>query len=566
MGIDTTLSRKEFLGAAGAGALVPLLGGFSGSILGGAPLIQDDGEITEADLKIIEKLGSFSFTAEERKAALNSVKEFRGEYESIRTSGVPYETMPAVHFVPTGKRAGRFPWESVGPDKVRLPDTDEDIAHLTVAELAPLVRDGDLSPVRLTRICLDRLKKYGPHLLCVITLLEDEAMAEAKAAENEIRAGKYRGPLHGIPTGVKDLFAYTGHPTTWGAEPFVDRELDYDSAVVLKLRDAGAIICAKLSLGALAMNDHWHKGRTRNPWNPAQGSSGSSAGSGSAMAAGLLPFTIGTETLGSIVSPSHRCRVTGLRPTYGAVSRHGAMALSWTMDKAGPICRTAQDAMIVLAAIEGGDPRDPGTQWARPRYESPDDYVGRCGSAKKAKVGYLAGDGDKDYLKPLREAGFDLQPVEISPPDGALLTGLSIESSAAFESITLSGEVNTIKNSLWPGIFRAQRYHLSVDYVQTLRARSILMRDFEEQLGDFDVIAAPGRGSHLLLSTNLTGHPQLYLPQGEKDGSPLGLSLIGRLYGEPALCAVGQSVQELMQIHRRRPDFAAILANDPTPR
>jgi Asp-tRNA(Asn)/Glu-tRNA(Gln) amidotransferase A subunit family amidase len=553
MGFDTSLTRKEFLGAAGGGLLLPWADGFSGDL---SSLAAQEGEITEADLAVVEKLAGLSFSDEERKAALSTVKEMQGEYKTLREMEIPYEAAPAVHFQPSGRPAAYHDWDGVYVQDKYTYRNDEEIAFMTVAELSVGVRTGKITSERLTRICLDRLKKYGPHLLCVITLLEEEAMAEAKKADREIADGNYRGPLHGIPTGVKDLFAYKGHPTTWGAEPFVDRKIDYDAAVVENLREAGAIICAKLSLGALAMNDHWHKGRTRNPWNPKQGSSGSSAGSASAMAAGLLPFTIGTETLGSIISPSNRCRVTGLRPTYGAISRHGAMALSWTMDKVGPICRTAKDCMIVLAALEGADRRDPGTLWRRPRYQSPGNYALDPRSHDKVKVGYLA--GSEKVAEQLKAAGIKADPVEIDGPDGSLLTGLSTESSAAFEEITRTGVVNKIQKSAWPGIFRAQRYHLAVDYVQSLRARTMLMATFEKQLKDYDVIAAPDRGSHLLLSTNLTGHPQLYLP-AEKGG----ISLIGRLYGEPALCKVGHHLQGTLGQYRKRPDMDVIEAFDP---
>jgi Asp-tRNA(Asn)/Glu-tRNA(Gln) amidotransferase A subunit family amidase len=551
MGFDTTLSRKEFLAGAGAGLVLPWLptAGLA------APQRRTEGPaITEAHLESFEQMaGLAGFSAEERKAALPSVAEFRENYRQMREMEIDYSTPPATRFMPMwpqGQTASmRAKAEELNPRPV-LPLNRSALNSLTVWELAALIKAKKISSVELTEHFLARLQEYGPKLLCVITLMPERAMREARAADAALARGEWLGPLHGIPYGVKDLFAAQGAPTTWGAEPFVDRVIDEDAAVVRQLQRSGAVLCAKLSLGALAMNDHWHKGRTRNPWNPRQGSSGSSAGSASAMAAGLLPFTIGTETLGSIVSPSHRCRVTGLRPTFGKVDLAGAMALSWTMDKAGPICRTALDCQLVLNALALGP------------FERTQDTAPRLPALKGLRVGRLANDAaldDEDAphslaMNALAAVGILPAMAEFTVPEDAALLGLSVEAAAAFDAITRSGEVNTVKESAWPGIFRAHRYTAAVEYIQSLRARRMVQERFEQEMEPWDVVIASDRGSHLLLTTNLTGHPQLYVPLG--DGR--GVSLIGRLNGEEALTAVGWALQREIDVFRRIPDLSGL--------
>jgi Asp-tRNA(Asn)/Glu-tRNA(Gln) amidotransferase A subunit family amidase len=396
----------------------------------------------------------------------------------------------------------------------------------------------------------------------VITLLEDSAMAQALVADDEIAKGKYRGPLHGIPFGAKDLFAFKGHLTTWGAEPYKNQVLNYNAAVIDKLLAAGAILVAKTSLGALAYGDIWFGGMTLNPWNPKQGSSGSSAGSAAGTAAGLFAFSIGTETLGSIISPSTRCRVTGLRPTFGRVSRYGAMALSWTMDKVGPICKTSEDCAIVFSVIHGADDRDPMSVDFPFSYRSTVDL-------KKLKIGvpmpfgYKDGDDIAKDLGPagtiLKNLGATFIPVKISPPAQGVSEVLTIEASAAFDEITHDGRVDSMKGSLWPPAFRASSMLTGVDYIQAMRARTTLMHKFEAELGDLDLIVANGSGGDILVTTNLTGHPQMFIPMGLNDqGRPIGTSLIGRLYEEGTLLAIGNMLQQATGAYRKRPDLSQL--------
>ncbi len=544
MGFDTTLvDRRSLLGTllAGAGALA--LPHHAVAVL------QEKPDLTVDDVAILEKAFGLKFSPDERKAIVTSLLQQRRGYEAIRGLNLGNDVAPAFVFVPEGKQplVGRKNDVRTKADQSKR-GTDEDVAFLPVADLAALIRKKSISCVDLTNIYLMRLKNHGGSLLNVVSLTEDRALRQAKLMDQELSRGRYRGPLHGIPYGIKDLFAAKGYPTTWGAEPFMTQKIDHDSAVVERLEAAGAVLCAKLSLGALAMNDHWFKGMTKNPWNLEQGSSGSSAGSASAMAAGLVAFTIGTETLGSIMSPSHRCRVTGLRPTFGRISRHGAMALSWTMDKVGPICRTAQDCALVLAVLHGADSRDPSSVDRPLRFRADPDLA-------KLKIGYLESDtAVTEDLALLRTLGANPLPIKISPAPQGIDGLLSVEAAAAFEAITRTGEVNTITSSLWPGIFRGNRFVPGVEYIQQMRARTLLMRRFEAELGDFDAIVASDRGSALLLITNLTGHPQLYIPMGlNARGVGRGLSVIGRLYDEGTILGIGTRVQEKTGFWKLRP-------------
>ncbi|MBX3097918.1 MAG: amidase, partial [Fimbriimonadaceae bacterium] len=318
--------------------------------------------LSSDDIAKAEKLAGVSLTEEQRSALARQLQAQRRAFDELRNGDIPNDLAPMTPFVPQGKvknLAGPVDANVIRRDRLRRPNNDEDLAFMTVAELGQLIRTKQVTSRELTELSLRRLKDYGPRLLNLVSLTEERALAHADLMDAEVQRGRIRSHLHGIPYGIKDLFAAKGAPTTWGAQPYREQVIDHDSKVVQMLESAGAVLCAKLACGALAMGDVWFAGTCRNPWNPTQGSSGSSAGSASAMAAGLVPFTIGTETLGSIVSPSQRCRVTGFRPTFGRVSRAGAMTLSWTMDKVGPICRTAEDCALVLTAIVGADPDDP---------------------------------------------------------------------------------------------------------------------------------------------------------------------------------------------------------------
>ena len=558
MGFDANISRKNFLAASLAAAFTPF-----------ATLAQNANRTTYSveDVKGAERLSGISLTDEQRKAVLQSLNGSRSGLDSIRKAGLSNGIPPAFNFVPHGKKpkAGYKNDLKIAPPKPFVkPTNPEDIAFLTVAELGVLIKTKQLKPSELTEIFLARLKQYGPKLNNVITLTEDVARQQAQVADDEIAKGKDRGPLHGIPYGIKDLFAAKDYPTTWGAEPYKNQVIAYNCAVVEKLSAAGAIMVAKTSLGALAYGDIWFGGLTLNPWNPKQGSSGSSAGSSSGTAAGLFAFSIGTETLGSIISPSQRCRVTGLRPTFGRVSRVGAMALSWTMDKVGPICKTAEDCAIVFSVIHGADPRDPMSVDYPFTYRSSVDL-------KKLKIGVVIPAGYKegdDLTKDLgtaatilRSMGATFTPVKISSPTQGVSEVLTIEAAAAFDEITKDGRVDTMKGSLWPPAFRASSMLTGVDYIQAMRARTTVMHRFEEELGSLDLIIGSAGLGDLLVTTNLTGHPQIFIPMGlNEQGRPIGVSLIGRLYDEGTILAIGNMLQQATSVYRKRPDLSQLPA------
>ncbi|MBS1728940.1 MAG: amidase [Armatimonadetes bacterium] len=555
MGFDAGISRKHFL----TGSLVAAFAPFQ-------VLAQnaDRATYTIDDIKGAEKLAGITLTDDQRKVVLRTLAGSREGLDKIRKAGLSNDVAPAFNFVPQGKKpkAGyRSDIRTTKPKSETRPSSDEDLAFMTVVELGNLIRNKKLKSTELTEVYLTRLKRYGPLLHNVITLTEDLARQQAIDADAEIAKGKYRGPLHGIPYGLKDLFAAKEYPTTWGAEPYRNQILTYNSAVVEKLTAAGAILVAKTSLGALAYGDIWFGGQTLNPWNPKQGSSGSSAGSAAGTAAGLFAFSIGTETLGSVISPSQRCRVTGLRPTFGRTSRWGAMALSWTMDKVGTLCRTAEDCALVLAAIHGADHRDPMSVDYPFSYRPSADF-------RRLKIGIVTSEGfDSDDVSKeigvageiLRGFGAKLSPVKFSPPTDGVSEVLSIEAAAAFDEITRDGRVDSMKGSLWPPIFRASSMLSGVDYIQAMRARTKLMQRFEEEFGDFDLVIGPERAGDVLVTTNLTGHPQLFVPMGlDNQGRPTGISLIGRLYDEGTILSVANMIQQSTSVYRKRPDLSIL--------
>lgn len=526
---------------------------------------QNPDDITVDDLKVYEKMIGISFTDDERKAILGDVRQARAGMNAMRKSTVPYTVEPALIQTPLGGGTQPGAKISAKPTSTKAPNisklSDEEIAFLSVRELGNLIRTKQLSPVRLTEIYLARLKQYGPKLLNVISLLEDRARESAKRAEAEINSGKYRGPLHGLPYALKDLFATKGDLTTWGAGPYKSQKFDYDAEVVNRLEKAGAILIMKASLGALAMNDVWFGGKTKNPWNPARGSSGSSAGSASSTAAGLVAFSIGTETYGSIVSPSNECRVTGLRPTYGRVSRWGGMALSWTMDKVGPICREVEDCALVLAAIAGSDPKDSSA------VDRPYNWPLRI-DPKKVKLGVLARKGsdgkpvaldeNDPAIKILRECGFDPKPVSITPMGPGIDMIIDVECASAFDDLTRTERIYELKDSMWPGIFRAARYIPAVEYVQAQRLRRMFMEQFAQEFGDFDAVMATGIGQNLI-QTNYTGHPQILIPFGDDGkGVSVSRSFVGQLYREDMLCAIAKVFQDKAGFHLKHPDLSKL--------
>lgn len=514
--------------------------------------------ITAEILHEAEKMIGLELTEAQEKMALAGANRNLASYEGLRRIEVPLDTELATLFHPAlpGKRYSktRTPLRRA---RVKTPafKTVSDLAFCTVSQLAELVRTRRVTSVELTEMYLDRLKKQGEKLLCVITLTEDLARRQAAEADREIASGKYRGPLHGIPYGIKDLFATKGIPTTWGAEPFREQMINYDATVVERLHEAGAVLVAKLSMGALAQGGRWFRGMTRNPWQPEEttiGSSGSSAGSASATAAGLVGFAIGTETLGSIVSPSSRCGVTGLRPTYGRISRYGAMALSWTMDKIGPICRGVEDCALVLDALYGPDGRDltvgdAAFNWnpARP--------------LAKMRIGFLQKEfeqGDEarrklyaTALDALRGEGANLQPIELPKFDAQVLRIiLSAEAATAFDDITRDGRINQLSGQApgdWPNSFRTSRFIPAVEYLRAQRARRLLMIEMDRLMSQWDVFVSPAPGSASLLITNLTGHPAVVTPCGLVNKLPQSIMFTGNIYDEGAPLRVAFAYQQV---------------------
>jgi Asp-tRNA(Asn)/Glu-tRNA(Gln) amidotransferase A subunit family amidase len=407
---------------------------------------------------------------------------------------------------------------------------------------------------------LGRLKKYNPRLKCVVTLCEKLALKQASIADDEIMAAKYRGPLHGIPWGAKDLLATRGIKTTWGASPYKNQIIDEDATVVRMLREAGAVLVAKLTSGALAWGDYWFGGQTRNPWDPEQGSSGSSAGPASATAAGLVGFSIGTETWGSIISPSTRCGTSGLRPTFGRVSRHGAMALSWSMDKIGPICRSVDGCAQVFSAIVGPDGQDPSVK-DLPFFWRPDLPL------KNIRVGFLKNEFKKDnknyendqkVLDTLRSLGVQLIPLKLPDlPVKSLSFILSVEAAAAFDDLTRSGRDDLLVRQIrhaWPNVFRHSRLIPAVEYIQANRLRVLLMKEMARILKNIDVYVAPTFAGDNLLLTNLTGHPAVVVPNGfDEKHRPTSITFTGNLYREAETLRVAGAYQQATVFHQQHP-------------
>ncbi|MBB6611438.1 amidase [Pontibacter sp. Tf4] len=523
-----------------------------------------DSTITVAMLQQAKQLIGLNFTTAQLDSATTELEDFRKGYERIRKVPLPNNVAPALVFNPIPVR---YTWpkeqqkfEVEIPGKTKLPANRDDLAYYSVPQLAALLKSKQITSEELTRFYLDRLKKYGPTLECVTTLTEELALKQARQADQEIKAGKYKGLLHGVPFGVKDLLATKNYKTTWGAAPYKDQQIDMDATVVQRLQDAGGVLVAKLTLGELAMGDVWYGGKTKSPWDLSKGSSGSSAGSAAAVAAGLLPYAIGTETLGSIVSPSTACGTTGLRPTFGRVSRHGAMALSWSMDKIGPITRSAEDAAIVFNAIYGPDGKDLSV------YDAPFNYS-KSINPKKLRVGYLKKDFEGKYgfkendeaaLETLRKAGIELIPIELPDlPVNDLIMTISVEGAAAFDELTRSGNDSKLKQqhkNAWPNIFRSGRFIPAVEYLQAQRVRTLLVQQMQERMKDIDVYISPSFGSSNLVVTNLTGHPCVVVPTGfQKNGMPTTITFIGKLFGEAEALALAKLYQDLTPHDEKRP-------------
>lgn len=535
-------------------------------------------EITVATIASAEEVAGLKFDEAERAMMLESLKTQELRLEALHKIPIANSVAPAIVFNPVP------PWHTLpratkkamvrSPVTARtVPSNLDELAFLPVTELSELVRRRRVTSLQLTQMYLARIKRYDPVLKCVITLMEDRALAQARAADAEISRGRYRGPLHGIPWGAKDILAVRGYKTTWGAGPYKDQVVEEDATVVQRLDNAGAVLVAKLTLGELAQGDIWFGGTTRNPWKVDQGSSGSSAGPASATAAGLVGFTIGSETLGSISSPSTRCGTTGLRPTYGRVPKTGAMALSWTMDKLGPICRSVEDCALVLDAIHGPDGKDTSAIAASFNWNaSLKPTTLRVGYVKAAfdlpvtdpkdekRTLHATKKFDDAALGVLRGLGINLIPVDLPDlPYDAMRIILTAEAAAAFDELTRSDRDKEMVQQGrfdWPNTFRTARFIPAVDYVNANRVRSNAIRAWDELMQKVDVIVTPtgAAGLFQLVATNLTGHPAVILPNGFRDdGTPVSLTFLGGLFEEAKLLAVARAYQEATKFHLARP-------------
>jgi Asp-tRNA(Asn)/Glu-tRNA(Gln) amidotransferase A subunit family amidase len=517
------------------------------------------------DIKHSQKLIGLDFEKERIDTMYNYLAENKVGYDSLRKYPVSYETFPAILFDPhpTGFQ---FPEKTenpdfIIPDDVMLPVDLQAVAFYTIPQLASLLKHGKITSEALTQLYIDRIKRYDGQLLSVITLTEELAIKQAKQADQEIASGNYRGILHGIPYGVKDLMAVEGYRTTWGTAPYQDQVLEGTAEVVKKLEAQGAVLVAKLVSGALARGDVWFGGKTKNPWDLSQGASGSSAGSGAATSAGLVAFAIGTETLGSITSPASRTGITGLRPTYGRISRQGAMSLSWSMDKIGPLCRSAEDCEIVFSVLFGKDPVDPSTN------DAPFNFSRK--EPNEMRVAYLKKDIDSDTS----EVGANIQaslevfktmgvePVAIELPTNYPYDGFDIilraEAGAFFDELVRSGEVDRMEEqggSSRANSLRQSRFIPAVEYLQANRHRRVLIEEINELFNDFDVIIAPSFKGKQLIITNLTGHPAISVPNGfDNKGRPTSFTLIGNLYDEGSILALAKAFQKATDFDSKHP-------------
>ena len=549
----------------------------------------EDG-ITAETVAAAERIMGVAYTPEERAQMLGNLEGQIAAAAARRATPFPNDLPMASRFdprlpgfapPPAPRPGGREPI-AAGP----CPADDEDLAFAAVAEQAQWIARGELTSARLTEMYLARIARLGPELECFVTVLPERARAEAAEADAEIAAGRRRGPLHGIPYGLKDLFDVAGGRTTWGATPYRDRVAEADAAIVEKLRAAGAVLIAKTTTGALAYGDIWFGGTTRNPWNLNEGASGSSAGSASAAAAGLIGFGIGTETLGSITSPSQRCGTTGLRPTFGRVSRRGGMALCWSLDKVGPICRGVEDCALVLAAIEGVDPGDRGS------LEAPAFAFDPTSGIEGLRLGYLPeafeDPGATDVDRAALEAATALAggATAVSLPDlpwGALMAILYAEAAAAFEDLTLSDRDDELvwqADGAWPNTWRKARFLSAVDHVQAERLRYRAMQALGALFEEVDVLIGPFMTGPMLVASNFTGHPCLHLragfdrvasrseaslsdaklsvgeaTEGARFEVPQGISLWSGLFDEARLTSFGLALEERLRVRDRRPTF-----------
>jgi Asp-tRNA(Asn)/Glu-tRNA(Gln) amidotransferase A subunit family amidase len=607
------LQRREFM-------KVFTAAGLGGTLLPGVlwAQAQDKAAISADMIDAAAKIAGVAIPDEYKKMMLESLNDHAEGFEAIFQLHMANSVEPSLLFVPDTAHAKfdteKLPMRMSAAPAIAVSKSPDDLAFATVRELAELVRTRKISSSSLTEMYLERLKRYDAKLKFVVTLTGERALSQAKEADREIASGKYRGPLHGLAWGAKDLLAVKGYPTTWGAGGFEKQVIEEDATVVKRLDEAGAVLVAKLTLGALAMGDHWFGGITRNPWNVRQGSSGSSAGPASATAAGCVAFSIGSETLGSISSPSTRCGCSGLRPTFGFVPRTGAMALSWSMDKLGPICRSVEDCALVLHAIQGPDGKDrtvdaqakfnwdANLDWrklrvgylkkdfepekeekqeqAKEKPATPEEQEKREKDRRRREAFRVRAAYDRRYndaaLEKLRAMGANLVPVEMPKfPYDAMVAMLESEAAAAFDELTRTGRDKLLTAQGpedWPNTFRTARFIPAVEYIQASRARRMAMDAVGKVFYEFDVIVSPTSSQQLVI-TNLTGHPALILPNGFRGadapvpastaegadenvggpGTPVSLTFLGNLYGENKLLALARAYQEATGFHKLRP-------------
>ena len=612
------LQRREFMKVFSAA-------GLGGTLLPGVLWAQAQGKpaVTKEMIDAAAKIAGVAIPEDDQKIMLESLNDHVDGFKEIFQLHIPNSVEPSLLFLPDTSHAKfdtqKLPMRMSAAPVMTVPKNPDLLAFATVRELAELVRTRKVSSILLTEMYLERLKRYDARLKFVVTLTEERAVNQAKEADREIASGKYRGPLHGLPWGAKDLLAVKAYRTTWGAGGFEKQVIDEDATVVKRLDEAGAVLVAKLTLGALALGDHWFGGITRNPWNSGQGSSGSSAGPASATAAGCVAFSIGSETLGSISSPSTRCGCTGLRPTFGFVPRTGAMALSWSMDKLGPICRSVEDCALVLDAIYGPDGKDrtvdahatfnwdANLDWRQlrvgylkkdfePEHEeqppqrkekpaTPEEQEKIEKDRKRREAFRIRAAYDRRYndaaLEKLRAMGVNLIPVEMPKfPYDPMVAMLESEAAAAFDELTRTGRDKLLTAQGpddWPNTFRAARFFPAVEYIQASRARRMAMDAVGRVFSEFDVIVTPTFSQQLVI-TNLTGHPALILPNGFRGadapppastaegaeenvggpGTPVSLTFLGNLYGENKLLALARAYQEATGFHNLRPRLESV--------
>ncbi len=578
-----SLSRRALLSAVGSVATARALAadagaGNSGQFLYGAP----DGGFLPVPLDVLaaaEKVAGVQYTPREREQVSRTLADQLDSVKRRREYVPANAALPAHRFdprLPQTKLPARDVFRPSAPPRVPVPSSDEDLAYASVAQLSSWLRARRLTSERLTRVYLDRLTRHGAALRCVATLTPELALAQARQADAELAKGKWRGPLHGVPYGAKDLLDTAGITTAWGSAAYRDRVPDRDATVIIRLREAGAVLVAKLSLGDLAYGDLWYGGRTANPWYPEEGASGSSAGPAAATAAGLVGFSIGSETLGSIISPSMRCGVTGLRPTFGRVPRGGAMTLCWSMDKLGPMCRTVEDTALVLRALCGADVADPCSVTVPLDYDAAKGVAGLTVGYSPAWFEAPSGNEvDRAALRALERTGVKLVPVELPAlPYSALYLTLLAESAAAFEELTLSGRDELLSlqdDDAFPNGFRTARFISAVDLIQADRLRRVALERYHQLFSTVDALFSPSYASRLLSATNYTGHPSLTLragffelgaPRLETQGPPVmgpkrqvphGVTLWGRLYDEGTLLRLGTALERALDVWHRRP-------------